>query len=321
MFTDHPFAGEIRAHSLLASQNLAPPLLARFNNGLLYKFISGDVCSPEDIRKPHIYRAVAQTLGQWHGALSISHISNAKDLEAPGTNGTHHPVKERPVPNLWTIMQSWIEALPTATEKERRRQADIQSEYEQLSSRLWNTTGLNGKDFVFSHCDLLCGNVIVEHPAAVNGHTKTQPATSVGFIDYEYATPAPAAFDIANHFAEWGGLDCDYGAMPARSQRREFVTAYAHAFFDHSSGSKSAHSRDEAVEELYDQVDLYRGVPGFYWGIWAIIQSQISQIDFDYVAYAEQRFSEYHAWKAEMDGSRVESGQDLPLREKRWAEE
>lgn len=70
-----------------------------------------------------------------------------------------------------------------------------------------------------------------------------------------------------------------------------------------------------------DEVDVYRGLPGFYWGIWALIQATISEIDFDYASYAEVRLGEYWAWKAEVDGSREKSGQELPLRERRWAEE
>lgn len=67
-------------------------------------------------------------------------------------------------------------------------------------------------------------------------------------------------------------------------------------------------------------MDLYRGLPGFYWGIWALIQAQISEIDFDYATYAELRLGEYWAWKREADGSRTGEGAELPLREQRWAE-
>ena len=63
------------------------------------------------------------------------------------------------------------------------------------------------------------------------------------------------------------------------------------------------------------------GVPGFYWGIWALIQATISQIDFDYASYADLRLGEYWAWKAELDGSRKGEGREAPLRERRWAEE
>ena len=225
--------GEIRAHTLLAACGLAPPLLARFNNGLLYKFTSGDVCSPEDIRKPDIYRAVADHLGTWHASLSILAISNTRDLEAPGTNGAQkaHTCSNRPYPNLWSIMQSWIEALPTDTKEQRERQKAVQGDYNDLYARLADSPGLDGKDYVFSHCDLLSGNVIILQPeSSINGHDGQKPIPKISFIDYEYATPAPAAFDIANHFAEWAGFDCDHSAMPTRSQRREFLTSYIRSF-------------------------------------------------------------------------------------------
>lgn len=56
-------------------------------------------------------------------------------------------------------------------------------------------------------------------------------------------------------------------------------------------------------------------------GVWALIQAQISRIDFDYASYAEIRLGEYYAWKRELDGSREKAGEELPLRERRWAQE
>jgi len=46
------------------------------------------------------------------------------------------------------------------------------------------------------------------------------------------------------------------------------------------------------------EVDRFRGIPGLYWGIWALIQATISQIDFDYAAYAPIRLKEYWDWRA-----------------------
>lgn len=63
------------------------------------------------------------------------------------------------------------------------------------------------------------------------------------------------------------------------------------------------------------------GLTMLYRGVWALIQAQISHIDFDYVSYAENRFGEYHAWRREQDGSRAQAGEEMPLREKRWAQE
>ncbi|KAK0841834.1 hypothetical protein LTS02_016696 [Friedmanniomyces endolithicus] len=253
---------ELRAHSLLASVGLAPPLLAKFDNGIMYRFIRGSVCTPEM----------------------------------------------------------------------------LDAELDWMSTKLGDTPGLDGKDYIFGHCDLLSGNVIVQSVSdskSSNGHI----GDVVSFIDYEYATPSPAAFDIANHFAEWAGFECDHGGVPTKSQRVDFLKAsplhsicvegvlthYVGSFRYHSITESDTQAIDidlrEDVEQLHEQVDLFRGVPGFYWGIWALIQATISQIDFDYASYADLRLGEYWAWKAELDGSRKGEGREAPLRERRWAEE
>lgn len=223
-------------------------------------------------------------------------------------------------------MQSWILALPTSTIAQQKRQEQLMHELEILTKLLVDTPGIGGTNpFVFAHCDLLSGNVIIEpSPSSASASRRSsasggsdepiEPASSVSFIDYEYSTPAPASFDIANHFAEWGGFDCDYSAMPTRKTRRAFLREYLRSFSAHQNRIY----REVELEELFDQVDRFRGVPGFYWGIWALIQAQISLIDFDYASYAEVRLGEYWAWKKTMNGETIEEEQPAE-REKRWA--
>lgn len=275
-----------------------------------------------------MYQAVARRMGQWHSTLPIAAISDLPDMHSRSTKHTSldgDGLEEagRPTPNVWTVMQAWIDALPVRTEEETKRKVMLDSELRYLSSTLGNTPGLNGNNYIFSHCDLLSGNVIIE-PSTLNkashGRTNGDNILSVSFIDYEYATPAPAAFDIANHFAEWGGFDCDHGTLPTRSQRLDFLRHYLSSYRVHGSPTSSAPSERE-LEQLVAQVDLFRGIPGFYWGIWALIQAEISQIDFDYAAYAPIRLGEYWDAKAEMNGERKRAGGEAPLRERRWAEE
>jgi ethanolamine kinase len=161
---------------------------------------------------------------------------------------------------------------------------------------------------VFAHCDLLSANIII--------HREAGQELSVSFIDYEYATPSPAAFDISNHFAEFAGYDCDYSAIPTRSQRHAFIREYIAAY---AKLSDAAMDVQEETDKLMREVDVFRGVPGFYWGIWALIQATISHIAFDYASYAELRLGEYWAYKAEVDGSREKKGEEKPLREKTWS--
>lgn len=58
-----------------------------------------------------------------------------------------------------------------------------------------------------------------------------------------------------------------------------------------------------------------------YRGLCALSQAAAatSSIDFDYKGYADLRLAEYFAWKDEMEGTRKEHGEEIPLREKMWA--
>ncbi|KAL8785215.1 MAG: hypothetical protein Q9213_003484 [Squamulea squamosa] len=298
---------EAQSHSLLCTKGLAPELLARFQNGLIYR------------------------IGQWHAVLPVIPATASNPVE--GTDDplfAQQPSQARPpvevingitpakiAPNVWTVMQKWIFALPTATESERHRNETLQRELERTVADIADVPSLGNDGLVFSHCDLLSGNVIV-HP---RNTTESAPTTdTVSFIDYEYATPAPAAFDLANHFAEWGGFECNYKALPTRAVRRAFIEEYLISYASHTTLPSNTDLKTY-TRRLFDEVDAYRGVPGLYWGIWALIQATISQIDFDYASYAEVRLQEYWDWRAEESGDRAREGRDMPPREQRLAEE
>lgn len=312
---------ETTSHALLASCGLAPPLLARFNNGLLYRFIRGKPCGHEDLATAPIYRGVARRLAQWHAVLPIAGAISTPGADSTGANGEKQGFEmiqpRRAGPSMWAVLQKWIMALPVATPEQRARQLNLQQELQWVVGQLDDGKGIGEDGLVFSHGDLLCANVIVL-PSDENSKP-SDDITPVNFIDYEYAVPAPAAFDIANHLAEWIGYDCDYNMIPTQSVRRQFLTEYTKSYIQHRKLDTSSES--EIVARLYEDVDRFRGIPGLYWGVWALIQAQISQIDFDYANYAELRLGEYWAWKREIDGTRQTNGEAMPLREQRWAQQ
>lgn len=335
---------ETQNHELLMKFGLAPDLLARFNNGMLYRYIKGDVTSPADLRKEEIFHAVARRLAEWHAVIPCipaTHEAPAEDNSANETACAEEGAKTESIkspevqykidhvapgkvaPNVWTVMQKWIYALPTETEQQRQRQTDLQKELLRIVQEFASRPGIGKDSLVFAHCDLLSGNVIVrpkQKQEEKEGTKSPEERTEVSFIDYEYAVPSPAAFDIANHFAEWGGFDCNFSVLPTKAQRLSFIREYITSYFAYIGQTKSEAEIEAETRVLVQEVDLFRGIPGFYWGIWAIIQSVISQIDFDYADYAEVRLGEYWAWRAEVDGSRAAKGLEMPLRERRWAQ-
>jgi len=158
---------ETQNHELLMQYGLAPALLARFHNGMLYRFIRGAVTSPADLRKKEIWRAVARRLAEWHAVVpclpsSRAHLSDVienVDLGVTATPSTKldpalqtaidNVAPGKPAPNVWTVMQKWIYALPVKTAAEVQRQADLQNELTKLVAEFSNRPGL-GKNSVSS---------------------------------------------------------------------------------------------------------------------------------------------------------------------------
>jgi ethanolamine kinase len=158
---------ETQNHELLMQHHLAPELLARFNNGMLYRYIAGAVTSPADLRRQPIYRGVARRLAQWHAAvpclpasrepverevnggelfgLPATTMSSKKDPALQNVIDNVAPGK--PAPNTWTVMQKWIYALPAGSEAEKLRQAKLQTELTRLVAEFSERPGL-GKNSV-----------------------------------------------------------------------------------------------------------------------------------------------------------------------------
>lgn len=129
--------------------------------------------------------------------------------------------------------------------------------------------------------------------------------------------PAPAAYDLANHLSEWGGFECDYTMLPTRRQGRLFVEQYLESYGSHARSKKIPR-----IEDLLAEIDGYRGIPGLYWGIHALIQADAEEGGgFDWAAYAEVRLAEFWGWRGEVDRTRVKSGKEISLREEQWARE
>jgi len=70
----------------------------------------------------------------------------------------------------------------------------------------------------------------------------------VYYIDFEYAHRAYQAFDIANHFVEWGydfsaepGHVCHQDMLPSQGQRREYIAHYLGADGPEEGAQRSRH--------------------------------------------------------------------------------
>lgn len=144
---------EATSHLTCAKHDLAPPLLARFRNGLLYRYIPGEVCTPQDLIDEKVWRPVARRLGQWHATLPIDSLSTVNGDGHEDANGRAQGIAARkPTPNIWTVMRGWVRALPQETAKQQARKSFLEKELDQSFQELDNTKGPGRYGFVFGHC-------------------------------------------------------------------------------------------------------------------------------------------------------------------------
>lgn len=118
-------------------------------------------------------------------------------------------------------------------------------------------------------------------------------------VDFEYASPNPLAFDIANHFHEWTANYhsstphlLDLSRYPTDQQRRNFYQAY----LSHVRAPTQV-AGEARLAKLERQVSLWSPASHGMWAIWGIVQAKDnvesgragSQAEFDYIGYAKCR--------------------------------
>lgn len=150
---------EAANHELLMMHKLAPELLARFGNGMLYRFIPGAVAQAKDLADPPILTAIARRLAQWHATvpcLPDSAIRPSSSGSASDSNGALANIAPgKLIPNLWTTMHKWILALPADTEQQRETKTVLRGEFEDLVKQLNQRPGLGNNGVCFTR-NVIC---------------------------------------------------------------------------------------------------------------------------------------------------------------------
>lgn len=327
---------EFVSHLFLNSLDLAPPIHARFGNGLVYGFIEGRSLNYDELSSNNLYPLIASKLACLHKSCNINTIEISLNKLKQKFNSNNSNFENPSQTNIWSILYDWIDKLPVIpsimslckenedliiNKNKNKKDIDLNSVQSILKNEIdWLKNELKSTSLmVTSHNDLLSGNIIIpssfdkDFDSAIQSY-KSNP---LQFIDYEYMMPAPRAFDIANHFMEWQGFDCDKSKIPqfkfnkiTNNYENDIVfnwcKYYLNAFnlsnpninpFNNSTNTDIHQIDNKSIQNLVNEIAYHYGMPGLYWGIWACIQSEISLIDFDYYSYSCQRLIEYWNWK------------------------
>ncbi|CAD5111466.1 DgyrCDS777 [Dimorphilus gyrociliatus] len=256
---------ERRNIQLLCKVGCSKPLYATFDNGIAYGFIEGVTLDEETVKDPEIYRCICKEIIRFHS------------VECDGEKSAY----------IWTKTRMFIENMPEKFPEEERTKKlkekiaskeTLLNEMEMLQNELSNLDS----PVCFCHNDLLLQNLIYN-----------KEKNRVYFIDYEYGFYNYEAFDIANHFNEYAGVnEVDYSRYPDK----EYQMKWLKTFLREKNGGDVD---NKEVEKLYVQVNKFSLLSHFFWGVWALIQAANSSIDFDFLEYSIVRFGEYNRKKDE----------------------
>lgn len=181
----------------LSDIKLSPRLLATFEGGRIEEFIPDAV----NLSGKGLELRSHKTL-----ILLFSETEASLQLKVADLLGRFHKaaVPGEPSPVLFRRVEGWLAALTDIEWKDRKQQVhalnlpQIAKELALLKEKL---TMLRSP-VVFAHNDLLGANILCDK------------SETVYFIDFEYGDYNYRGFDIANHFCEYAGFQCDYSRFP-----------------------------------------------------------------------------------------------------------
>lgn len=270
---------ETRVLVNLAQLGFPSGLHATFTNGRIERFLQGRTLSPEEMRMPRFARLIAQRLYQLH-QLDMPGVSEAQSRQ-PGLRDDDVSLW----PNLdkflglveAALKSSKLEALPAEIGLVRVREA---------IAKLRGSIEAIGARVTFTHGDLQCLNMLFEEPPQSSPVVEVQEGVLI-LIDFEYSGYNYRAFDIANHLTEWMGYGpIDWAQLPGERAQREFISLYVAASGLVETDVEAARALEKA---LFMELQILSPAPHLFWGLWALVQLSISDIDFDWETYAHER--------------------------------
>ncbi|KZT61255.1 kinase-like protein [Calocera cornea HHB12733] len=292
---------ELQTLHILSSQyGIGPRVYGTFANGRVEQYFPSRTLTAPEVRDPQMSRWIGMRMKELH----------CVDIERVVSD-------EVTVPGVWKNITSWLtparEVLGLLAKAElppdhkwsnivqdidiRRFSRHVASYRAFLSSR--------SPALVFAHNDAQYGNLLyLTKPPRTPSSSPLAGATlppqhQLIVVDFEYASPNPAAFDIANHFHEW----CfDYSRpvetswkleskhYPTLEERRNFYRAY----LGHGT-------TEEHLDQLEKEVREWSPASHAMWAVWGIVQAKDDVValanlggateggDFDYLRYAKGR--------------------------------
>lgn len=255
---------------VLSDAGVGPQVLVEFDNGRVEEFLSGYMAIPGAGKMKQVMPAIAKALARFHAQATDAVLSSSYAEMIPS-------LKDRLFSWCMYIQEkvSLFSAHGWVSEFVHLQLARMDDLFPQLSKR------------ALLHGDLQCGNILMRESGG------DEP--SIRLIDYDYCGFGDVAWDIGNHFAEYGA---DYAGdvmfqwdnIPTYEEKKEFIRVYVEEML----GFPSSQCLCDDEEILLQLSEKYIHVSHVYYCAWALVihaDSKESQSTvFDYLGYAYERY-------------------------------
>ncbi|RXW19993.1 hypothetical protein EST38_g5874 [Candolleomyces aberdarensis] len=290
-------------HKLSAVYRIGPRVFGTFENGRLEEYFDSTTLTVGDIRDPLISGWIGTRMAEFH-SVDMEVVSPPSDI--PET-GIWKPSVETWI-STWLPYAHEVLSLPSV-----RREVALELDITRFEKE-WHIylkwlpkveDKRSGSAMVFGHNDAHYGNLL-----RLTNALEADEHRQIIVVDFEYASPNPAAYDIGNHFHEWctnyhGSTPhlLDQSRYPTFTQRHNFYASY----IKHSNhlGKVTedpvfdASDLDQIVAALDYQVRVWSPASHAMAAMWGIVQAQddlennVAEPKFDYVGYATGRIKAF----------------------------
>jgi len=292
---------ELHALHILSSRyHIGPRVYGTFENGRVEEYFDSVTLTASDLRVKQISQWIGARMAELH-SVDIEAVEETSYSRGKG-KGWEMGVKKNV--KSWLGPAREVLALPFVSDAVRK-EVDLDGfgkDWDRYMKWVSEIERLEGASrTVFAHNDAQYGNLLklTKLPTGIPEHRQ------LIVVDFEYASPNPAAFDIANHFHEWTANYhrsvphiLDPFLYPTYEERRTFYLAY----LEHSPPRTSVANeiaRELELQKLDREVCVWSPASHAMWAIWGLVQAredleaEVETPEFDYIGHAKCRLEAF----------------------------
>uniref|UniRef100_A0A914EH07 Choline/ethanolamine kinase n=1 Tax=Acrobeloides nanus TaxID=290746 RepID=A0A914EH07_9BILA len=301
--TESHLVAESVIFTLLSERHLGPKLYGIFSGGRLEEYIPSRPLACREIAVPAISYKIAKRVARVH------------ELEVPIWKEPDY---------LCDALERWLTQLqhtPSGTAEFKMpeeytewapKTINCKELFEEVE-RLRELISKSKSPVSFCHNDLQEGNILL--PKGSSGNIRlpsiaddSKPGNTLSafnpmdprliLIDFEYASYNYRGFDFANHFIEYSiNYDVDefpgYEMLPEQFPSDEHMFEFMLSYLQELFPNKDDASLQEKAHQMVEETKPFIPVSHIFWGVWGLLQVEVSPVDFGFAEYGRDRLGLY----------------------------